>query len=1124
MKSYWFARTAVIVLLLFTVTSAGAQRTEGSIAGTVTDPNGAVLSGVKVTVTSQETGAATEVTTNDIGYYRVPFLRPGLYDVRIEAPGFQATVLKDIDVQVNVVTRANAKMQVGAIAEAVTVTGAASLVQSEEARLSDTIDTRQVIELPLNGREVFQLVTLQPGVTSTNAPVISNVVSPTNPVTFDFGFIANGSTPRGNNFVLDGTTNNNEWLGGTPLIFPSVDAIEEFQVQTLNFSAEYGRNNGAVANIVTKSGSNDLHGAVFYFHRNTALNARNYFDTVEKTPLRHHQFGFALGGPIIKSKTFFFGNYEGSRRMDGQPEIARAETPEFRNLVIATRPGTIAAGFYRDFPAPACVGDELDVGSLPAFGSGPFGVPGAPDGIADYCNVLSSQVQSHSADQYMIRLDHNFNDNNRLFVRWIAADGRADVSRQELVNANMRGFQSFIDTLAADLSIGYDHLFSPSWVNNLRFAFSRNDSLISYRLPDSPSRETLLTAGSADSFPEFFGNLSFDDGVIPIGGSIFVPRDFVFNTWTIADSVSQVAGRHGLKYGFELRYVQENSNYPLVTRPFYIFNSIFNFANDEPWLVNALVNRECPGANCGNFQDTPRNFRWSQWSAFFQDDWKVTPTLTLNLGLRYEVFGRPTEEQGRLSNITLGAGSNFFEQLTNATVGRVENLFNVDRNNFAPRIGIAWDPFGKGATVIRSGFSVAYLEPYSNLFTNASRFDPPETSSIVLFPAFGVGTNINYTFPFQPSPDFANATTANGGVAGVTVEQNGTDVNLRSAYSMQWFLGVQQEFLGDYAISANYVGTRGLKLYIREDYNRFSGDICGAGACDFVENRLAPGWDKIFYISNDNSSTYHGMNLQVRKKYTHGFMFTANYTVGKVLDIVTDGGLQDYFNVADYGVGGNYSGVVDIGNRRLDRGPSEFDVRHRFTFNSLWNLPSPSADSPGLRKVFGGWQVNSIIGLQSGRPFSVFCGLAWFNGCDFNMDGLENDRPNAASGVPSGGFSNSQLATGIFGSTYGAAVQTFCPNGLVPFFLGTPCVPVGENGTLGRNTFRGPGFYSVDLGILKNTDINERLKVQFRTEVFNLFNRANLFNPVGNMGNPNFGRSLAAFAPRQIQFGLKLLF
>jgi hypothetical protein len=1113
-----------------------AQFTEGTLVGTVTDPTGAAVPGARVIITSGETGQVTELETNDIGFYRAPSLRPGRYEIRVEASGFKAAMVSDVDVNVNVTTRTDVGLQLGTLAETVTVTEATRLIETEEARLKDTFTTREITELPLNGREVFQLMSLQPGVTATAAPVISNVPSPTAPVTFDFGFQANGATPRANNFLLDGTSNNNEWLGGTPLIFPSVDAIEEFQVQTLNFSAEYGRTNGGIVNVVTQGGANDIHGTVFYFHRNTALNARNAFDLIDKTPLQHHQFGFALGGPIVKNKTFFFANYEGSRRKDGAPELTTGETPEFRNQVFAlpfAPAGSIAAQFLQDFPSPDCVGNSRDTGSIadPAFGA--FAV-GPLDTIPDVCDVVASQVQDHRADQYIVRVDHNFADNDRLFVRWVANDAFADVSRQELINANMRGFRSPLDGFFADLHVGYTHLLSPSLINIFHFAFARNDSEIFFEVPSSTSLDMLETAGT----PDFFAHLSFDDGVIPFGGPVYIPREFIFNTWTIADTLTQVVGRHSLKYGFELRYIQENSNYELETRPFYEFNSIFNFANDQPWLVEALVNRDPSSPNFGDFQDTPRKFRWTQWAAFVQDDWKVLPNLTLNLGLRYEVFGRPTETEGRLNNVTLGSGSTFSEQLANATVGRVDHLFDVDYNNFAPRLGIAWDPTGSGKTVIRSGFSLAYIESYSNLHTNASRFDPPDATFIDICPVCGWGTGVDYTFPFESDLENANPVTPNGGAVGVSIFPSATREDLRTAYSVQWFLGVQQEFLRDYAFSINYVGTHGVALYIREDWNRFTGDFCSDPllifdpvTCDFAEDRLTPGWGGGLYASNGDGSIYHGANAQVRKNFSRGFMFVANYTFGKSLDIVTEGGLGDYFNVNNYGLA-SYQGAADVRNRRLDRGPSEFDVRQRFTLTSLWDLPSPASDSAAVRKLLGGWQVNSIISLQSARPFDVFCTLLWFQGCDFNMDGLEKDRPNAPAGVQTSGFSNSELTSvgGVFGSNLTTARETFCPvdpatgSILTMFQAGGPCVTVGTNGTLGRNAFRGPALYSVDLAIFKNTDITEKVKIQFRAEFFNLFNRVNLFNPVGNLSSSNFGRSLSAFAPRQIQFGLKLIF
>lgn len=296
---------ALVCFLIVSLVSANAQFTDGDIAGTVSDPSGATLPGATVTITNQQTGHVDQAQTDKIGYYHVQHLPPGAYQVRIEAPGFKVIVLNDVAVNASATTPANAKLQVGTARETVEVNAGIALVQTEEGRLSNTITDREVEDLPLNGRQVYQLVTEEPGVTATNAPVVSSVPSPTSSVTFNFGFIANGSTPRGNNFVLDGTSNNNEWLGGTPLIYPSLDAIEEVQVQTLNFSAEYGRNNGAIVNIVTKSGTNDYHGDAFYSGRNTALDARNYFDDFAKGPLRLNQFGGAFGGPIQKNKTFF---------------------------------------------------------------------------------------------------------------------------------------------------------------------------------------------------------------------------------------------------------------------------------------------------------------------------------------------------------------------------------------------------------------------------------------------------------------------------------------------------------------------------------------------------------------------------------------------------------------------------------------------------------------------------------------------------------------------------------------------------------------------------------------------------------------------------------------------------
>jgi outer membrane receptor protein involved in Fe transport len=1100
-----------------------AQLTEGSIGGTVTDVSGAAIADAKVLITNLETGSSVQPATDNIGYFRATHLAPGNYQVRVEKAGFKTALVDRVAVNVNAIARVDVKLQPGKVQETITVTAETPLVQTEEGRLSNTLTTRDVTDLPLNGRQVYQLVTLEPGVTATNAPVVSNVASPTSSNTFDFGYIANGSTPRGNNFILDGNSNNNEWLGGTPLIFPSIDAIEEVQVQTLNFSAEYGRNDGAIVNIVTKSGGNGYHGTTFYTGRNTALNARNYFDVVAKTPLQQNQFGFAFGGPIIKNKTFFFVDYEGSRLKDGAPAKFTVETPDFRDFVTTNLPNSFAAQFYRDFPAPPCVADVVHTGGyIPDPTSGPIVVfpaappnPNVPDQstLLDQCTTVSSQIARNQADQYSVRIDQHLTKRDQLYGRWVATKASGDVARDELGGANIRGFTSPQDGFFADLGLGYTHEFTSTILNDFRFAYSRNNSNMSFGMPASTQTAQALQGAG---FPlSRFGSLFFDDGTTQIGGEVFNPRVFVFNTFAFNDILTVTAGRHTVKIGFEARHIQENSDYQLLTNPFYEFTSKFYFANDAPYLIAATVGRNPDGTNFGDFTNTPRHFRWSQWAGFVQDDWKVSHNVTLNLGLRYSVFGSPSETNGLLNNIILGSGYDFQAKMASGTVGRVKQMWKTDLNDFAPRIGLAWDPTGKGTTAIRSGFGIAYNEPFSNLWSNGSRFDPPDTARVVEDPVFFVGTDINYTFPFQTSPDFAALPPrANGGVPGLNITLYGTDPQLRTAYAEQWFLGVQHQFLRDYGFSVNYVGTHGVKGYTREDYNRFAGDVCNAVTCDFNIDRLNPGWGSQFYTSNESSSIYHGLNAQLRKTYAHGFTWTANYTFGKVLDNVTEGNLGDYFNVNAYSAA--YTGVQDIDNPGADRGPSEFDVRHRFTLSALWDLPFFKSGRGS--RFLGGWQLNTIVALQSGRPFDVDCSLAWFQGCDFNMDGVQTDRPNKPAGVRTSGFSNQDFVNGAL------SLQAFCPDGLVPFFVGTPCVPVGTDGNLARNAFRGPSFKSVDLGLFKNTKIRENLNIQFRAEAFNLFNRVNLFNPVGDLGSPQFGKSVAAFAPREIQLGLKVVF
>jgi len=1113
----------VIGLATLFILRAAAQYTDGSINGIVTDPTGASIAGSKVVVTNMGTGAASTTTTDSAGFYRAVHLRPGKYTVRAEKDGFKAIEMREVEVVVDLTTRVDFKLQVGAVTETMEVSGGVPLIQTEESRLSDTISNREVVDLPLNGREIYQLLTLQPGVTATNAPANSSIPSTSSGLTFTFGFISNGATPRANNFVLDGLTNNNEWLGGTPLITPSVDSIQEFQIQTLNFSAEYGRNDGAIANVVTKSGTNAIHGSAYDFLRNSALNSRRYFDPVDqKAPVVQNLFGFSLGGPIRKDKTFYFLNYEGSRRKDGLPGIFTVETPQFRSLVETTRAGTFAAMFYKDFPAPNCnpAYPQIDGGSIlppnpdPIVGS--VAPPGPVDGIPDYCTASAAQTAANNNNQYLVRIDQKFTDHDQIYGRWVNTLSSADVSRGELYSSNIRGFKAPLDGFFSDLGFGYTHTFSNSMLNDFRFSYARNNSRIGYQVP--PSSETAQILNSA-GVPNVFGNLFFDDFVTSIGGSVYIPRQFIFNSFSFVDTLSKVIGGHSLKFGFQYRYVQENSNYGLVQNPFYEFTNIFDFANDQPYEVEADVNRDPNSPLFGHFVGTPRHFRWNQPAFFVQDDWKVRRNLTINMGVRWERYGSPSEVNNMLDNLRFPSGSNIainqiVPEMAQATVGRVSELWKGRNRNFAPRIGLSWDPTGTGKMAVRAGFSIAYQEPYSNLYTQ-TRLDPPDASLAYSYPPYGVGTDVNYTFPFQPSPDFAAPPNAAGGITGTKIYPEGVQSSLRTAYAEQWFFGIQREIARTLGMSINYVGTRGVGNYTREDYNRFDGDVCNLTTCDGRVNNINQAFGQIYVVSNEGYSFYHGVNAQLRKTASHGVSFVANYTWGKELDNVTEGGLGDYANVNGYA--GLYAGVSDLSNPRLDYGPGDFDVRQRFTLSGTWDIPKPHYTG-AAEKVLGGWQLNGIVSLQTGRPFDVFCGLAWYQGCDFNMDGLGYDRPNNNPIVARTGFSESQFLNGVFKLT------DFCPNGLVPFYLGTPCVALATPGNLRRNSFRGPGFTDVDLSLFKNTKVTERVNIQFRAEAFNIFNHTNLYNPNGSLGTPFFGQSTQSFASRQIQFGLKFLF
>ena len=1094
-------RGVVLGLLLALIpASALAQAASANLTGTVKDPSGAVLPGVTITARHVGTNETrTTVTTND-GLYRLSNLPRGTYQVSSELQGFKTVTNNDVLLTVGDTVRLDFTLEVGQVSETIEVVGQAALVNTEEGRLSYLVDEKRVAELPLNGRNAMQLMELQPGAPANPANVVLGGSAGGNTA------FVNGQRNRANNFLLDGTDNNDQFTAGRVAVNPNVDVIQEFRIATNNFSAEFGRNSAAAVNVVTKAGTNQMHGTLYEFLRNDALDARTVF-AQQKDPLRFNQFGGTTGGRVVRDKMFYFASYEGLRLKRGVTLLRTVETPEFRQLVAQRFPNSIGNFLLQNFPSPTPTSNIRDTGqpvaglatqsSLndPTVVSNPNYTPtggtlyrnvlqGLPDGIPDIGTAAVQLPEGTDADQFSLRLDNELGVGQRLFGRYIYDRNIAD----DLQSIVRPGFNQPVHQRGHNFTAGHTWILSSSTVNEARFGLVR--------------RQRDLTAMN-----EGVPNISFDDGVIAFGNFPTNPAVFIQNTFHWVDTLTANLGNHSIKAGGEWRYIQDNSDFA-VRRPGIRFFSLHDFAEDEVQSVDIL------GINpaTGLIEPNVRNFRFHEYGVFLQDDWKIRSNLTVNAGLRYEWFGRPTELNDLLTNMIPGPGNDIFEQVRTATVGGVAQVVPDDRNDFGPRVGFSWDLTGRGRHTVRGGYGLMYERLFNNSITNI-RFNPPFYSFTVASPVFvaahaGIpivygptnpdGTRRNE--PIRTTDPNTNPGVQDGlGLVGNIIGWNprfGTsqqslrvpDPFGRDAYSHNWFVGTQVELTGGLVLEANYVGNLGRNLGRLVDYNTQRGDLF-----DGVLNRLNPGFGGINFRAMIAQSEYHGLQLQLNKRYARGFTGQVAYTLGKAMDDGSD------VQIAQQ--------PVDARAIELEWSAAEFDVRHRLVANWLWELPF-FRESGGLAGgLLGGWQINGITQYQTGFPFNVFTNAPYPRG-DFNGDGVRTDRPNMPSfGVDLPDNSNRAFINGVF------TAADFPQTGFVL-------------GNLPRNAYYGPRFLSTDLSLFKNFVVSPARdwKLQFRAEAFNAFNNVNLRLPVGNLALPTFGRSTQAFAAREIQFALKFIF
>jgi hypothetical protein len=1022
-------RLIPLILVLLLPSLLLAQSFRGSIRGKVVDPSGTLIAGAKVTARNNANGQVREAETGDDGAYVLPELPVGEYVVMAESSGL-SPVAQNVIVNVGSDTTANFDLTVvKRRLEQLTVTDEAPVIDTTRDVLSEVVDQKLVAELPLNGRDFGKLVALSPGATVDPSGVAGTQGG--------FGqFNINGNRDRSNNYMLDGTDNNDPFfnnsalnqtgIGGAPASLLPIDAIQEFNLQS-QFGAEYGRNSGSVVNIVTKSGSNKLHGSAFEFLRNSALDARNYFNSdPRKSVFQNSNFGASLGGPIIKDKTFFFGAYEGQREQVGSDFLLLVPT---QSQIQQAR--TIA-------------------GAINGTPSNPVINPGLDAILAFYPKSNTSEIpgvvrDKNDGDNFIVKLDHNLSDTELLTGRYAFSQSNQTFPFGSPggfgAGSRLPQFAQTSPTRVQVVSISLLSTLSNSMINEERFGYSRyRTSFSSLDANFNPNSIGLNFGTGKLGLPEFdFTNIE------NLGATGFsVPRGRTSGTYQFLDNFTWLTGRHTLKFGAEFRRAKISNFNDNLERGIFEFTAGVGLSPDP--VVDALANFYTGGTqdtsfcctsvsvDAGNTQRTTYN---NGISFFAQDDYRATSNFTLNFGLRWEYFGPMSESNNLLSN--LGRDGNL------AMVGTdgLNGLYKRDLHDFGPRLGFAWQVAKN--TVMRAGYGIYYdYVPQDILIANFT------TSA-------GVATNPigpQAVLPLNFDSSAFDGTTPNApimnGVASPPYSIFVTPQNFKSPYTQNWNFNIQQKLAENASFETRYVGSKGTHLVRLTDLNE----------PDANGNRPNPNYSAIDALTPSSSSSYNALQAIARIQNVHGVSGFAAYVFSKAIDDASDG--------IDFVPGAAFP--QDPGNLPAERGPSLFDTRNRFTAAINYDLPSLNR----LRKFGSGWQLNTIISVQSGRPIPIA------NSTDTSGRFYFNQRPNVVPGV------NPILPNWTPSTGY-----------LNPLAFVQPAF--GTFGNLGRDSIFGPGLSNVDFSVTKNTRLTERLNLQLRCEFFNIFNHPNFALPAHNI-------------------------
>ncbi|MEZ5420303.1 MAG: carboxypeptidase regulatory-like domain-containing protein [Vicinamibacterales bacterium] len=1064
----------LMLLMLCATASAWAQAT-GQITGTVTDTSGAVLPGVTVEATNVGTGAVRTAVSGADGLYTLPLLQPGLYNVRASLSGFKAAQQDGVRVTVTEMARAVFELEIGQVTETVTVTAEATLVETSNATHGIVIDQQKVVDLPLNGRNFTQLGTLIPGVVAppTGLGGQNGDATPGGFGNVTGGFNVNGMRNQSNNFLMDGATNNDTFNTGF-VLRPPPDAIEEFKILTHAFGAEFGRNAGAVVNVVTRSGSNTVSGALWEFNRDDALQARNFFapGNQPKPVLQQNQFGGALGGPLVKNRLFGFGYYEGFRNKSGTTT----------NILVpseAQRAGNFGSTTVRD----PLTGLPFPNNTIPASRISPVSarllqefVP-LPNSAGN--RYIVSPTLEDVRDQIGVRFDYQFSEKQSMLVRYMRAETDRTTPRV-IAAVDQKALATLQDGL-----VSHNYVWRSNLITQTRASINRisaNPAVTSGLNPRDYGINFANTNPLAAGLPSMSVQGFFGGGVNALGDpqQPFVER--VNHVWQIAHDVTWIAGRHSLKFGGDVR--REAMNIAFINRPNgdLVFNGSISGNSAADFLLGLPAQ-----ARATTQQVTQDGYGWL-FAGYVQDDFRVAQNLTINLGLRYELPLPFIDKNDAISGFHTGQQSTVYPAAPAGLVypgdaGVPRGIVPTDKNNFAPRVSVAWDPFGDGRTSVRSAFGVFYdaLAGQGDFFQSG-----------VLSPPFTPLVELNTPTPITiADPLAAVAGPPNPFPRALTIIGWGDDFKSPKAYHFN--VGVQRQLASRIGAEVAYVGSRGynLPMFLEINPGVYSPGQTARGA------RTMPAYALVRPTFSVARSWFDSLQTSLRLLPWKGLNATASYTLGKATD-----------HVSGLNIGGESRPVLPVvqGDQAsidralsFEKGPALFDARHRFVLSFGYELPGLEDKPAALRAVAGGWQLNGIYQAQTGFPFSVNYG----NVLDIRY---MTQRPDVVCDPNNGPKTTAKW------------FDTSC-------FVGRTLAESGERpGNAGRNSVRGPGFQRTDLSIFKNFDFLGRHRIQARVEAFNVWNQARFSNPSGTFGTAPFGQITSAEDGRVIQLAVKYSF